>query len=54
MRLAAFLLALMLPVAAWAAPPKPLDALFAQLHAAGSPEDAKPIEEQILALFRQS
>jgi len=53
-RLAAFLLALMLPAAVWAAPPKPLDALFAQLHAAGSPEDAKPIEEQILALFRQS
>ena len=52
MRLAAFLLALMLPAAAWAAPP--LDALFAQLHAAGSPEDAKPVEEQILALFSQS
>jgi len=42
----------MLPVAAWAAPP--LDALFAQLHTAGSPEEAKPLEEQILALFRQS
>jgi tetratricopeptide (TPR) repeat protein len=53
MRLAVFLLVLMLP-AAWAAPAKPLDALFAQLHAAPSPEDAKPIEEQILALFRQS
>jgi tetratricopeptide (TPR) repeat protein len=54
MRLAAFLLAVMLPAAAWAAPLRPLDALFAQLHAAPSPEDAKPIEEQILALFRQS
>ena len=54
MRLVAFLLALILPAAAWAAPSSPLDALFAQLHAAGSPEDAKPIEEQILALFRQS
>ena len=54
MRLVAFLLALMLPAAAWAAPPSPLDALFAQLHAAPSPEDAKPVEEQILALFRQS
>jgi tetratricopeptide (TPR) repeat protein len=54
MRLAVFLFALMLPAAAWAAPPSPLDALFAQLRAAGSPEDAKPIEGQILALFRQS
>jgi len=54
MRLATFLFALMLPAAAWAAPPNPLDALFAQLHAAGSPEDAKPVEEQILALFSQS
>lgn len=54
MRFAAFLFALMLPTAVWAALPKPLDALFAQLHAAPSPEDAKPVEEQILALFRQS
>ncbi|HEY0281206.1 MAG TPA: hypothetical protein VGC27_01125 [Rhizomicrobium sp.] len=54
MRLAIFLLALLLPAAAWAAPPSPLDALFAQLRAAGTPEDAKPIEEQILAHFRQS
>ena len=54
MRLVTFLFALMLPATAWAAPPKPLDALFAQLHAAESPEDVKPIEEQILALFRQS
>ena len=54
MRLVAFLLTLMLTATAWAAPPKPLDALFAQLHAAPSTEDARPIEEQILALFRQS
>ena len=54
MRLAAFIFALLLPAAAWAAPPQPLDALFAQLRAAQSPEDAKPIEEQILTLFRQS
>jgi tetratricopeptide (TPR) repeat protein len=54
MRFAAFLFAVMLPATVWAAPPRPLDALFAQLHAAPSPEDAKPIEEQIRALFRQS
>jgi tetratricopeptide (TPR) repeat protein len=58
MRLVVFLLCLMLPVAGGAAPPKappkPLDALFAQLHAAGSPEEAKPLEERILALFQPS
>ncbi len=54
MRLAALLLAVLLPVAAWAAPPKPIDALFAQLHAAQSPEEAKTIEDQIVALFQQS
>ena len=54
MRLIVIFFALMLPAAAWAAPSSPLDVLFAQLHAAGSPEDAKPVEEQILALFRQS
>ncbi|MBU6298969.1 MAG: tetratricopeptide repeat protein [Alphaproteobacteria bacterium] len=58
MRLAAFLFAVLLPAAAWAAPPKPMpkpvDALFTQLHAAQSPEEAKSIEEQILALFQQS
>jgi tetratricopeptide (TPR) repeat protein len=37
------------------APPKPpLEALFAQLSQAQSPEDAKPIEERIYALFEQS
>jgi predicted TPR repeat methyltransferase len=56
MRSAAFLLALMLPLAASAAPPKPppLDALFTQLHDAASPEEAKPVEAQILAFFLQS
>ncbi|MGC9952965.1 MAG: hypothetical protein ABSD21_01610 [Rhizomicrobium sp.] len=54
MRLVILLLALMLPAAAWAAPLRPLDALFAQLHATQSAEEAKPLEEQILALFSQS
>jgi len=47
--------------AAAAAPPKklahkppPLDQLFARLRQVESPEDAKPIEEQIQALFAQS
>ncbi len=36
-------------------PPKPpIDLLFAQLAKAASPEDAKPIEEQIFAYFTQS
>jgi tetratricopeptide (TPR) repeat protein len=36
-------------------PPKPaLDQLFTQLAQAQSPEDAKPIEDQIYALFEQS
>jgi tetratricopeptide (TPR) repeat protein len=59
MRRAAFLLAMLLPVAALAAPPKkpvekPVDALFTQLRAAQSPEEAKSIEDQILTLFQQS
>ncbi|HEX4160484.1 MAG TPA: hypothetical protein VHY79_18605 [Rhizomicrobium sp.] len=41
--------------AAPAAPRVPqLDALFGQLSKAGSDEEAKPIEEQILALFLES
>ncbi len=36
------------------APQKPLDALFAALGRAQSPEQAKPIEDQILTLFLQS
>jgi tetratricopeptide (TPR) repeat protein len=61
MRVATVLLLLLLPVAALAAkkpmhaPPKPaLDTLFAQLQKASSAEDAKPIEEQIFAIFVQS
>jgi tetratricopeptide (TPR) repeat protein len=34
--------------------PSQLDMLFGKLAKAGSPEDAKPIEEQIMALFNQS
>jgi tetratricopeptide (TPR) repeat protein len=45
--------ALILPAAAFATP-QPLDALMAQLRQAGSPEEAKPIEQQILALFQHS
>jgi tetratricopeptide (TPR) repeat protein len=54
----AVIFAVLLPVAAFAAAPKPaqppIDALFVQLAKAGSPEDAKPIEDQIFALFAQS
>jgi tetratricopeptide (TPR) repeat protein len=32
----------------------PLDALFQELARAGSPEEAKPIEDRIFALFEQS
>lgn len=56
------LLLLLVPIAATAAPPKPVppppkppvDILFADLARAGSPEEAKPIEDQIYALFEQS
>ncbi len=58
MRVALILAFLLLPLAAHAAAkpasPKPLDVLFAQLAKADSPEDAKPIEDQIQALFAQS
>jgi tetratricopeptide (TPR) repeat protein len=50
----ACLFALLLPVAAWAEGPPPLDALFAELRQADSPEEASPIEEQILLRFRRS
>ena len=53
MRFAAFLIALLLPVTALAGP-SPLDGLFASLKKCASPEEAKPIEAQILARFRQS
>jgi len=53
MRFAAVLLvALLSPPAAQAA--QPIDGLFKQLHDAGSPEDAKPLEDRILLLFMQS
>ena len=55
------LLLLLVPLAAQAAgtqppttPKTPLETLFNQLAQAGSPEDAKPIEERIGAIFRQS
>jgi tetratricopeptide (TPR) repeat protein len=55
MRIAVLLLALMLPMAANAAAPKaPVDSLFEQLRSAGSPEEAKPVEAQILAYFLHS
>ncbi len=53
MRIVAFVMALILPVAAYAAN-QPVDALFAQLRTAGSAEEAKPIEAQILASFLRS
>jgi tetratricopeptide (TPR) repeat protein len=55
--IAILLLGLMLPLAAASAavPPKaPLDMLFARLKQAGSPEEAKPIEEKIGGLFLQT
>jgi tetratricopeptide (TPR) repeat protein len=62
MRLAACMLALLLPLAlAEAAPlpvkpaPKPpLETLFDQLRQTGSPEEAKPLESQIEAFFLRS
>jgi tetratricopeptide (TPR) repeat protein len=55
MRAVALVFALMLPVVAQAAAPRdPVDNLFAQLRAAASPEEAKPIEAQILASFQHS
>jgi tetratricopeptide (TPR) repeat protein len=55
MRKIAVLLFFLAPFAAPAATPAPsLDSLFAQLRQAGSPEEAKPIEERIGSLFQQS
>jgi Flp pilus assembly protein TadD len=61
MRISTVLLVSFVCVAATAAPPKPaahqkpqIDTLFAQLARAESPEEAKPIEEQIFALFEVS
>ena len=55
-RLAILALASMLCAAAPALkkPPAPLDQLFAQLAKAQTPEDAKPIEQSIVAIFVQS
>ncbi|MEJ1969374.1 MAG: tetratricopeptide repeat protein [Rhizomicrobium sp.] len=54
MRLSAFLLALLLPATALAAPPPSLDVLFGQLKRAGSADEAKPIEDKIGGVFVQS
>lgn len=61
MRIVLVLLSLFVPLAAQAAGARPqttakppLESLFSQLGRAGSPEDAKPIEERIGAIFRQS
>jgi len=52
MRLAALLFLLVLPVAGHGA--APVDNLFAQLKTAGSADEAKPVEAQILAFFLNS
>ena len=61
MRTPALMFALFLPLAAQAAhapsqpvAKPPLETLFGQLGQADSPEDAKPIEERIGAIFLQS
>jgi tetratricopeptide (TPR) repeat protein len=61
MRIAAILFALFVPLAAEAAnapshpvAKQPLETLFGQLGQAGSPEEAKPIEERIGSIFLQS
>jgi tetratricopeptide (TPR) repeat protein len=61
MRIVFVLLSLLVPLAAQAATTPhhaatkpPLESLFGQLAQAGSPEDAKPIEERIGAIFLQS
>jgi len=55
MRKLAVLLLCLLPATASASPMlPPLDRLFAQLKKAGSPEEAKPIEDRIGGYFMQS
>ncbi len=44
----------MVAAATPAAPKQPIDQLFAQLHDAASPDDAKPLEQEILGLFMVS
>jgi Tfp pilus assembly protein PilF len=53
MRFLPAILLLVLPAAALAAPSEE-DKLFAQLHAAGSPEEARPIERKLDGLFKVS
>jgi tetratricopeptide (TPR) repeat protein len=56
MRLFALFFCLLLPAAVFADAPKDtsLDALFQSLKHAASPEEAGPLEERIIARFRQS
>ncbi len=54
MRALVFVSVLLLPLAAQAAAPPPLEVLFNQLKHAGSPEEAKPIEDRIGGYFLQS
>jgi tetratricopeptide (TPR) repeat protein len=55
MRALAILALCLMPVSALASPMMPpLDALFAQLKKATSPEEAKPIEDRIGSIFQQS
>ena len=57
MRIASIIFAFLIPVAVQAAnaPVKPLlESLFGELAQAASPEDAKPIEDRIEAIFLQS
>ena len=61
MRHLVFAFVIILPALALAAPVakpptahKPLDVLFAELGKIGSTEEAKPIEDEIIALFQQS
>jgi tetratricopeptide (TPR) repeat protein len=55
MRVLAVLALCLLPLPALASPMMPpLDALFAQLKKASSPEEAKPIEDRIGSIFQQS
>jgi len=55
MRKLAVLLLCLLPSSAFASPAvPPLERLFADLRKAGSPEEAKPIEEHIGGIFLQS
>jgi Flp pilus assembly protein TadD len=56
MRVFTLLFCLLLPAAAFAAPPRDaaLDGLFQSLKHAASPEEAQPLEDRIITRFRQS